>query len=249
MPDTFTPDQFGQTQTVPPVSGDAPRARNSKKQKSGVRRPNSRRTDRDGNISQPYSPKKSIDTWAPFIAAHLKSAQESSEAAAVSGHLLHNLITSAEFAGTRRGQELKIQTQYITRHIYEVQSYAVNAAKCLEVLCNGGWSGPSLERGRIIPRHTDPVEDRHQEYRAAEAAVNAPEHTADESPEIDAYHAAHDRFIAEPVNSLLGVLLKLEDLVEHEDFEGELQKAPQLIPPRIVLGLIKDLRAVLGRTE
>jgi hypothetical protein len=74
--------------------------------------------------------------------------------------------------------------------------------------------------------------------------VNAPEHTADESPEIDAYHAAQDRFVAEPATSLLGVLLKLELVAEIEDLGHE-----STIKNCVILGLIKDLRAVLGRTE
>ena len=97
---------------------------------------------------------------------------------------------------------------------------------------------------RIGDLSDDPVAQRYREYRAAEAAVNAPEHTADESPEIDAYHAAQDKFIAAPATSLLGVLLKLELVAEIETLERD-----NSIKSRVILGLIKDFRAVLGRTE
>lgn len=228
MPDTFTPDQLSQTPPVPPVSGATPCAKKARKAKA---------------------PRHKADTLPDEIRTEVwMRAGE--------------IDRDAHQVGTIFGMAWEIMEE-ISTHAVDAQARGskalLTASDRLYVLLNGVEDrvGTMRKASEVITRLTsrstdgaanlgdDAVSQRHREYRAAEATVNAPEHTADESPEIDAFHAAQERFIAEPVTSLLGVLLKLELLNEVEDLEHE----GDGIKNSIILGLLKDLRTALGRTE
>lgn len=84
-----------------------------------------------------------------------------------------------------------------------------------------------------------------RELADAERIVNAG--VPDDSPLISAYHDAQDRFVNAPTTSMLGVLLKLERIAEVEDLDQHLGKMPNLIWPRMIKALLRDLRALTAR--
>lgn len=69
---------------------------------------------------------------------------------------------------------------------------------------------------------------------------------SDDSPLIEAYHEAQDRFVEHPSTSLADVLLKIERLAEVEDLAMHLRDSPHLLWVRLIDGLIRDLRAITG---
>lgn len=236
MPDTITPDQFSQTQKIPPISGAtqcAKKARNAKSPRHKA-----------GHRPATFPEDLRSEVW--WKAGEIdRDAHQAGTVFGMVWEIMEDISSHAVNAEARGDKALLTASDRLYVLLNGVSDRIGTMRKAAEVITQLSGKTPT----GLAHLSDDPVAQRYREYRAAQAVVDAPEHTADESPEIEAYHAAHDRFIAEPVNSLLGVLLKLEDLADHENLEGELQKAPRLIPPRIVLGLIKDLRAVLGRTE
>ena len=62
------------------------------------------------------------------------------------------------------------------------------------------------------------------------------------------YELASQRFIEAKTTSQIGISLKLELAAWHGDLEEELEENPKLAGNRIVLGLIRDLKAELGRS-
>jgi hypothetical protein len=78
------------------------------------------------------------------------------------------------------------------------------------------------------------------QLKAAEDALNATDN--DEPPLIEAYHQANDRFLDAPARTPADVLLKLERLADL----GDMASDPGVSTNRIVLNLIRDLRAGLG---
>ena len=78
------------------------------------------------------------------------------------------------------------------------------------------------------------------QLKVAEDALNATDN--DEPPLADAYHKANDRFLDAPARTPAGVLLKLERLADL----GDMASDPQTSTNRIVLNLIRDLRASLN---
>lgn len=94
----------------------------------------------------------------------------------------------------------------------------------------------------------DPIKPFWEALTKASEALNAEDR--DPSDEIeDAYYEASDRFVNTHTTSTVGILRKLEYLAAVENMEKLSKDEPQLINCRIVLGLIKDLRTALGRTE
>jgi hypothetical protein len=85
---------------------------------------------------------------------------------------------------------------------------------------------------------TDVLVRLYREAQAAEAALNASEEP-DDGPHHERYGAARDRFIDARVNTVGDILLKLERYADVEDLEAE----PHLIGNRILLNLLRDLRA------
>lgn len=86
---------------------------------------------------------------------------------------------------------------------------------------------------------TDLLVRLYREARAAEAALDESKGEADDGPLHEGYHSAFDQFMDAPVNTVGDVLLKLEAIAEHEDIEAK----PNLIINRILLNLLRDLRA------
>lgn len=84
----------------------------------------------------------------------------------------------------------------------------------------------------------------HQIFREAGRIVDAG--VPDEGLEVQAYFAAQDKFIDAPVSSLEGVRLKLEVIYDLEDVDGMHAESPGWIIPRIILNLLRDLRAIAG---
>lgn len=84
----------------------------------------------------------------------------------------------------------------------------------------------------------DAVELRWREMKALQTIVDT-EGDVDEGPKLQAYHAATNRFLKEPVSSLLGVQRKLEHLCEIEAVEPR-----DSLMDSIILGLVQDLRQV-----
>lgn len=228
MTDTFTPDQFSQTQKVPPISGATPCAKKARKAKAP-----SHKTDTlpDEIRAEVWMRAGEIDRDAHQVGTIFGMAWE----------IMEEISTHAVHAEARGSKALLTASDRLYVLLNGVEDRVGTMRKASEVITR--LSSRSTNGSTHLG--DDAVSQRHREYRAAEAAVNAPEHTADESPEIDAFHTAQSRFIEEPVTSLLGVLLKLELLNEVEDLEHE----GDGIKNSIILGLLKDLRAALGRTE
>ena len=89
----------------------------------------------------------------------------------------------------------------------------------------------------------DVVEKLWQAMKAAQTIVDT-EGDVDDGPKLKAYHAAADRFLEEPVTSLLGVQRKLEHVCEHEDV-----KAHGSFLGSIVLSLLRDLQQVTSQQK
>lgn len=236
MPDTFTPDQFSQTQQQSSVIGDTPCAKKARKAKA----------PRHKAGHQPATFPEDLRSEVWWKAGEIdRDAHQVGTIFGMAWEIMEEISTHAVEAQARGNKALLTASDRLYVLLNGVEDRVGTMRKASEVITR--LSSRSTDGATHLG--DDAVSQRHREYRAAEAAVNAPEHTADESPEIDAFHAAQSRFIAEPVTSLLGVLLKVEMIAEMEDLEGRLEEAPKLAMPRIILGLIKDLRAVLGRTE
>lgn len=88
---------------------------------------------------------------------------------------------------------------------------------------------------------TDLLVGLYRKAQAAEEALEADEE-AEDGPLHKSYHAAIDRFMDAPVNTMGDVLLKLETLAVYEDLEA----SPRLMVNRILLALLRDLRATDG---
>lgn len=228
MPDTFTPDQFSQTQPVPPVSGDAPCAKKARKARA---------------------PRHKADTLPDDLRAEVwwkageidRDAHQVGTVFGMVWEIMEDISSHAVNAEARGDKTLLTASDRLYVLLNGVSDRIGTMRKAAEVITQLSGKTPT----GLADLSDDPVAQCYREYRAAEAAVNAPEHTADESPEIDAFHAAQNRFLAKPVTSLLGVLLKLELVAEVEDLEHEADG----IKNGTILGLIKDLRTALGRTE
>lgn len=106
-----------------------------------------------------------------------------------------------------------------------------------------------------VPRHvlrpdifpagvTEPAVTAYQVLLHAERVVNAG--VPDDSPAIDAFHVASERFIEAPVTSMRGVLLKLQRIDTVEGLDGHLDHTPNLMWPRMLKALIRDLQAIAG---
>ncbi len=102
---------------------------------------------------------------------------------------------------------------------------------------------------REVPDSDNAIALRWGELLIAEQALNAQaEERGDPTDEIaDAYHAAQERFVAEPATTAAGVLLKLERAFEVDSVEKELADNPSLVGARLLRGAIHDLRAMLAQ--
>lgn len=236
MPDTFTPDQFSQTQQQSSVIGDTPCAKKARKAKA----------PRHKAGHQPATFPEDLRSEVWWKAGEIdRDAHQVGTIFGMVWEIMEDISSHAVNAEARGDKALLTASDRLYVLLNGVSDRIGTMRKAAEVITQISGKTPT----GLAHLSDDPVAQRYREYRAAEAAANAPEHTADEGPVIEAYDAAQDRFIAAPATSLLGVLLKIEMIAEMEDLEGMLEEAPKLAMPRIILGLIKDLRAVLGRTE
>lgn len=230
MPDTFTPDQFSQIQPFTPA-GSAPCAKATGKGKRSARKA----------ARQPVTFHDDLRNEAWRKAGEIdRDAHQAGTIFGMAWEIMEDISSHAVNAQARGDKSLLTASDRLYVLLNGVEDRIGTMRKAAEVITQLSGKMPT----GLADLSDDPVAQRYREYRAAEAVVNAPEHTADESPKIDAYHAAQDRFIAAPATSLLGVLLKLELVAEIEDLEHE-----GTIKNCVILGLIKDLRAALGRTE
>jgi hypothetical protein len=231
MPDTFTPDQFSQTQPITPA-GSTPCAKAAGKGKRSARK--------DGHQPATFPEDLRSEVW--WKAGEIdRDAHQAGTVFGMVWEIMEDISSHAVNAEARGDKALLTASDRLYVLLNGVSDRIGTMRKAAEVITQLSGKTPT----GLAHLSDDPVAQRYREYRAAEAVVNAPEHRADESPEIDAFHAAQNRFLAEPVTSLLGVLLKLELLAEVEDLEHEANSFKNSIP----LGLIKDLRTALGRTE
>ena len=87
-----------------------------------------------------------------------------------------------------------------------------------------------------------PSETQWREYQAAVTAINARD-TDDKDLEAT-FREAQDRFVYAEDATLQGIYLKLRLLAETESLSSNLDDGPHLLWPRIILTILRDLKAL-----
>ena len=87
-----------------------------------------------------------------------------------------------------------------------------------------------------------PSETQWREYQAATSAINARD-TDDKDLEAT-FREAQARFVYAEDASLQGIYLKLRLLAETESLSSNLDEGPHLLWPRIILTILRDLKAL-----
>jgi hypothetical protein len=132
----------------------------------------------------------------------------------------------------------------VMKHPAPVQEQALreNAERWLAVMGDGNSPQCISARALIADWHAWDAEcDAIFENEGGSAMVEEEERLA------TAYHKAATAMIEAKATSLVGVLAKLEFAAEYCDLEKENEENPALGHPRIILGLIRDLKEALGR--
>ena len=100
-----------------------------------------------------------------------------------------------------------------------------------------GWQVPAVDCAKRFPS-----EAQWREYQAATAAINA---EGAEGKYLEAtFSEAQERFVYAEDASLQGIYLKLRLLSESESLSGHLEDGPNLLWPRIILTILRDLKAL-----
>jgi hypothetical protein len=87
-----------------------------------------------------------------------------------------------------------------------------------------------------------PSEAQWREYQAATAAINA---EGAEGKDLEMrFSEAQDRFVYTEDATLQGIYLKLRLLAETESLSNHLEDGPNLLWPRIILTILRDLKAL-----
>jgi hypothetical protein len=100
-----------------------------------------------------------------------------------------------------------------------------------------GWQVPA---GACAKRF--PSEAQWREYQVATAAINA-EGAEGKDLEVT-FNEAQERFVYAEDATLQGIYLKLRLLAESESLSGTLEEGPNLLWPRIILTILRDLKAL-----
>ena len=87
-----------------------------------------------------------------------------------------------------------------------------------------------------------PSETQWREYQAAVTAINAKD--ADDKDLQATFSEAQDRFVYAEDATLQGIYLKLRLLAEIESFSSHLDDGPHLLWPRIILTILRDMKAL-----
>ena len=87
-----------------------------------------------------------------------------------------------------------------------------------------------------------PSETQWREYQAAVTAINARE--ADDKDLEATFREAQERFVYAEDATLQGIYLKLRLLAETESLSSNLDEGPHLLLPRIILTILRDLKAL-----
>jgi hypothetical protein len=87
-----------------------------------------------------------------------------------------------------------------------------------------------------------PSETQWREYQAAVTAINAKD--ADDKDLQATFSEAQDRFVYAEDATLQGIYLKLRLLAEIESLSSHLDDGPHLLWPRIILTILRDMKAL-----
>ena len=99
------------------------------------------------------------------------------------------------------------------------------------------WQFPAVNGAKRFPSET-----QWREYQAATAAINA---EGAEGKDLEAtFQEAQERFVYAEDATLQGIYLKLRLLAETESLSGNLEDGPRLLWPRIILTILRDLKAL-----
>jgi hypothetical protein len=98
-----------------------------------------------------------------------------------------------------------------------------------------GW--PAVTVGKRFPS-----EMQWREYQAATTAINA--EGADGKDLETTFQEAQGRFVYAEDATLQGIYLKLRLLAQVESLSGHLEDGPNLLWPRIILTILRDLKAL-----
>jgi hypothetical protein len=101
----------------------------------------------------------------------------------------------------------------------------------------GGCHVPPVTGAKRFPSET-----QWREYQAATTAINARD-TDDKDLEAT-FREAQDRFVYTEDATLQGIYLKLRLLAETESLSSNLDEGPHLLWPRIILTILRDLKAL-----
>jgi hypothetical protein len=101
----------------------------------------------------------------------------------------------------------------------------------------GGCHVPPVTGAKCFPSET-----QWREYQAATTAINARD-TDDKDLEATV-REAQDRFVYTEDATLQGIYLKLRLLAETESLSSNLDEGPHLLWPRIILTILRDLKAL-----
>jgi hypothetical protein len=231
MPDTFTPDQFSQTQTVPPISGATPCAKDARKAKAPARKPPALSADL---LSQIWRRADEIDCVA----------HPASIAFGMVWEIMEDISSHAVDAQSQGKDELLTLSDRLYLLLNGVQDRMDTMHKAGKAITQLSGRTPKL----ATHPGDDPIQPFWTTLKSAQAAMSACEGDPPEEMQ-DAYLVACDRFMETRTTSPEGILRKLEYLAEVENVEALSREEPQLIQCRVILGLIRDLRSALGRTE
>jgi hypothetical protein len=87
-----------------------------------------------------------------------------------------------------------------------------------------------------------PSEMQWREYQSATTAINAKD--ADDKDLEATFREAQERFVYAEDATLQGIYLKLRLLAETESLSSNLDEGPHLLWPRIILTILRDLKAL-----
>jgi hypothetical protein len=100
-----------------------------------------------------------------------------------------------------------------------------------------GWQVPAVACAKRFPSET-----QWREYQAATAAINA---EGANGRDLEAtFSEAQERFVYAEDATLQGIYLKLRLLAESESLSNHLEDGPNLLWPRIILTILRDLKAL-----
>ena len=101
----------------------------------------------------------------------------------------------------------------------------------------GGYQVPAVTGAKRFPSET-----QWREYQAAVTAINAKD--ADDKDLEVTFREAQDRFVYTEDATLQGIYLKLRLLAQVENLAGYLEEGPNFLWPRIILTILRDLKAL-----